>query len=49
MFLFYSSGLALYWLTGSIIGVVQQVYINKYWSPQAEAKVSARPDEPRGA
>jgi len=51
MFLFYSSGLALYWLTGSIIGVVQQVYINKYWSPQAEAEVSAasRPDEPRGA
>jgi YidC/Oxa1 family membrane protein insertase len=51
MFLFVSSGLALYWLTGSVIGVAQQVLINKYWSPQAEAKLSARTksNEPRGA
>lgn len=50
MFLFYSSGLALYWLTGSIIGIGQQVFINKYWSPQAEAKLRARsrPDELSG-
>jgi YidC/Oxa1 family membrane protein insertase len=50
MFLFYSSGLALYWLTGSIIGIGQQVFINKYWSPQAEAKIRARarPDERSG-
>jgi YidC/Oxa1 family membrane protein insertase len=50
MFLFYSSGLALYWLTGSIIGIGQQVFINKYWSPQAEAKIRARsrPEEQSG-
>src|SRR5207249_5310990 len=47
MFLFYSSGLALYWLTSNVLGVVQQFFINKYWSPQAEAKVR-RPNESRG-
>jgi YidC/Oxa1 family membrane protein insertase len=51
MFLWYSSGLALYWLTGSLIGIAQQVVINKYWSPQAEERlnVRAKPDAPRGA
>jgi YidC/Oxa1 family membrane protein insertase len=51
MFLRVSSGLALYWLTGSLVGLVQQVFMNKYWSPQAEAKLNARskPNEPRGA
>jgi YidC/Oxa1 family membrane protein insertase len=50
MFLSYGAGLALYWLTGSIIGVGQQVFINKYWSPQAEAKLRAKspPEEKRG-
>jgi YidC/Oxa1 family membrane protein insertase len=50
MFLWYSSGLALYWLTGSVIGIVQQVFMNKYWSPQPEAKLAPRPspDESRG-
>lgn len=50
MFLNYGSGLALYWLTGSIISVGQQVFINKYWSPQAEAKLRARSraDEKQG-
>ena len=42
MFLFYSSGLALYWLTSNVVGIGQQVFINKYWSPQAEAKLRAR-------
>src|SRR5262250_552956 len=28
MFVNYSSGLSLYWLTGSIIGVGQQIFIN---------------------
>jgi YidC/Oxa1 family membrane protein insertase len=50
LFLWYSSGLALYWFTGSIVGIAQQVFINKYWSPQAEAKLNTRPrNEPRGA
>jgi YidC/Oxa1 family membrane protein insertase len=50
MFLSYGSGLALYWLTGSIIGLGQQVFINKYWSPQTEAKLrtQARPKEQQG-
>ncbi|HEY2379890.1 MAG TPA: membrane protein insertase YidC [Terriglobia bacterium] len=43
MFLNYGSGLALYWLTSNIISVGQQIFINKYWSPQAEAKLRARP------
>jgi YidC/Oxa1 family membrane protein insertase len=50
LFLAYASGLALYWLTGSVIGVAQQVFINKYWSPRAEGKLTrSRPSEPRGA
>jgi membrane protein insertase Oxa1/YidC/SpoIIIJ len=50
LFLAYASGLALYWLTGSVIGVAQQVFINKYWSPRAEAKLGrSRANEPRGA
>src|SRR5215467_1212891 len=50
MFLSYGSGLALYWLTGSIIGLGQQVFINKYWSPQTDAKLrtQARPKEQQG-
>lgn len=42
MFLSYGSGLALYWLTSSAIGLGQQIFMNKYWSPQAEAKLRAR-------
>jgi YidC/Oxa1 family membrane protein insertase len=50
MFLSVSSGLALYWLTGSVVGIGQQLFMNKYWSPKAEAKIGARtPKEPRGA
>lgn len=51
MFLRVSSGLALYWLTGSVVGVGQQIFMNKYWSPQAEAKlkVRSRPNEPRSS
>ena len=50
MFWSQSSGLVLYWLTGSIIGIGQQIFINKYWSPRAEAKMSAKakPSESRG-
>jgi YidC/Oxa1 family membrane protein insertase len=42
MFLLVSSGLALYWLTGSVVGVAQQVFINRYWSPRAEARIKTR-------
>jgi len=51
LFLYYPSGLSLYWLTGSVVGVGQQIFMNKYWSPKAEAKLSASPkrNEPRGA
>jgi YidC/Oxa1 family membrane protein insertase len=51
LFLSYASGLALYWLTGSVVGIGQQIFINKYWSPRAEAKLKARskPGEARGA
>jgi YidC/Oxa1 family membrane protein insertase len=43
MFWSQSSGLVLYWLTSNVMGIVQQVFINKYWSPHAEAKLKARP------
>src|SRR5262249_1892028 len=42
MFWSQSSGLVLYWLTSNVIGIIQQIFINKYWSPQAEAKLSPR-------
>ena len=42
MFWSQSSGLVLYWLTSNVIGIVQQIFINKYWSPHAEAKLGAR-------
>jgi YidC/Oxa1 family membrane protein insertase len=50
MFWSQSSGLVLYWLTSNVIGIIQQILINKYWSPHAEAKLSARsgPKEARG-
>jgi len=51
LFLSYPSGLSLYWLTGSVVGVGQQIFMNKYWSPKAEAKLNAssKRNEPRGA
>jgi YidC/Oxa1 family membrane protein insertase len=51
MFWSQSSGLVLYWLTSNVIGIVQQVFINKYWSPHAESKLDARskPREARGS
>jgi YidC/Oxa1 family membrane protein insertase len=44
LFMFWraQSGLTLYWLTGNVIGIAQQVFINKYWSPRTEAKLGAR-------
>ncbi len=45
LFMFWraQSGLTLYWLTGNVIGIAQQVFINKYWSPRTEAKLETRP------
>jgi len=34
LFLWAQSGLALYWLTGNVVGNRPAVFINKYWSPQ---------------
>jgi YidC/Oxa1 family membrane protein insertase len=42
MFYSQSSGLVLYWLTSNVLGIGQQVFINKYWSPHAEVKLKAR-------
>ena len=42
MFYSQSSGLVLYWLTSNVLGIGQQVFINKYWSPHADAKLQAR-------
>ena len=42
MFLWVQSGLMLYWLTSNMVGIGQQVFINKYWSPRSEAKLQAQ-------
>jgi YidC/Oxa1 family membrane protein insertase len=42
MFLRAQAGLTLYWMAGNVVGIGQQMFINKYWSPQAEAKVQAK-------
>jgi len=42
MFLRAQSGLTLYWLAGNLVGIAQQVFINKYWSPHAAAKLEAK-------
>ena len=42
IFLRYASGLQLYWLTSNVVGIGQQVFINKYWAPQTEKKLKGR-------
>jgi YidC/Oxa1 family membrane protein insertase len=42
MFLRAQAGLTLYWMAGNLVGIGQQIFINKYWSPQAEAKLQAK-------
>jgi YidC/Oxa1 family membrane protein insertase len=37
IFLSYPSGLMLYWLTSNLIGIGQQLFISKYWSPASGA------------
>jgi YidC/Oxa1 family membrane protein insertase len=49
MFWSQSSGLVLYWLTSNVIGIIQQIFINKYWSPHAEAKLGAAKTKPKEA
>ena len=38
MFVRVQSGLMLYWLTSNLVGVGQQLFINKYWAPAARGK-----------
>jgi YidC/Oxa1 family membrane protein insertase len=44
VFLFLSSpsGLMLYWLTGNLIGIVQQVFIMKYWPSESAAPTKGK-------
>jgi YidC/Oxa1 family membrane protein insertase len=37
-FLWAQSGLVLYWLTSNVVGIGQQMFINKYWAPRTEPK-----------
>jgi YidC/Oxa1 family membrane protein insertase len=41
MMLFLPSGLAVYMLTNAVIGILQQLAIEKYWSGQSPAPVAA--------
>jgi YidC/Oxa1 family membrane protein insertase len=40
MFYGASSGLVLYWLTGNVVGIVQQYFFNKYSAKPAPAQAS---------
>jgi YidC/Oxa1 family membrane protein insertase len=41
MFAKVASGLVLYWLTGNVIGIIQQLFLNKYGAAQtAKAKAA---------
>jgi YidC/Oxa1 family membrane protein insertase len=42
MFLRAQAGLTLYWMAGNVVGIAQQMFINKYWSPQADSKLQAK-------
>jgi len=46
MFLNAASGLVLYWLTGSLVGIAQQALINRWIPPTQAAPVSRRPSSP---
>jgi YidC/Oxa1 family membrane protein insertase len=42
MFYGASSGLVLYWLTGNVVGIIQQLFFNKFMPAAAPAKAGAR-------
>jgi YidC/Oxa1 family membrane protein insertase len=42
MFIRAQAGLTLYWMAGNLVGIAQQIFINKYWSPQTEARLQAK-------
>ncbi|MBI4474241.1 MAG: membrane protein insertase YidC, partial [Acidobacteria bacterium] len=44
MFLWVSSGLALYWTSSNVVGIGQQYFINKFWSSET-AKSKVRPKD----
>jgi YidC/Oxa1 family membrane protein insertase len=47
MFYWYPSGLALYWLTGGLVGLAQQWILNKATPPPAVATVIPPPKKKR--
>lgn len=48
MFLWVQSGVMLYWLTSNVAGIGQQVFINKYWSPQVNERIEKHRGKSRG-
>ena len=44
LFVRVQSGLMLYWLTSNLVGIGQQYFIKKYWTP-ADSGKKARPDD----
>jgi YidC/Oxa1 family membrane protein insertase len=42
MFWWAQSGVALYWLTSTVIGIAQQWFIKQYWSDNEGSKSSSR-------
>ena len=40
------SGLVLYWLTSNLVGVGQQLFINRYWTPRTTGETASPPEKP---
>ena len=49
-FMFYrlASGMVLYWLTSSVVQIVQQVFINRRMPPPTSLPVPRKPAEAKG-
>jgi YidC/Oxa1 family membrane protein insertase len=43
IFYYYASGLVLYWLTGNIVGILQQVALNRFMPAPAPPPKSGPP------
>jgi len=48
MFYRFASGMVLYWLTSSVVQILQQVFINQRMPPSTSLPVPRKPAEAKG-
>ena len=48
MFYRFASGMVLYWLTSSVVQILQQVFINRRMPPPTPLPVPRKPAEAKG-